>query len=137
MAWAKQISRAGNGQGALAERTEACTLRTWDASDESLRNFTGKTHEKGNCPHCSFASFGASFRALSGASSDASEEAFVFRLADVWHRAQALRNNGDRKVKRTSKDETKHGRARHETEDGCASRNYGGHIRGGIVVEMP
>ena len=46
MARAKQISRAGNGQGALAERTEALPLRTWDASDESLRNFTGKTHEK-------------------------------------------------------------------------------------------
>ncbi|MBR3777463.1 MAG: hypothetical protein IKL02_07720 [Kiritimatiellae bacterium] len=25
--------------------------RTWDASDGSLRNFTGKTQKKGNCPH--------------------------------------------------------------------------------------
>ena len=25
-------------------------LRTWDASDESLRNFTGTTHDKDNCP---------------------------------------------------------------------------------------
>ena len=38
-----------------------------------------------------FTSFGASFRALSGASSDVSEEVFVFRPADVGKRAQAPR----------------------------------------------
>ena len=55
-------------------------LRSWEASDGSLRNFTGKTQKKGNCPQCSFASFGVSFRALSGASSDVPEEVSVFRL---------------------------------------------------------
>ena len=36
----KQISRAGR------RRTVAQPLRTWDASRESLRNFTGKTHRR-------------------------------------------------------------------------------------------
>lgn len=41
----KQISRAGR------RRTVATPLRTWDASRESLRNFTGKDAQKGNCPY--------------------------------------------------------------------------------------
>ena len=44
-------------------------------------------------PSCSFTSFGASFRALSGASSDASEEVSVFRLADVWIRGASSEEN--------------------------------------------
>ena len=36
----KQISRAGR------RRTVAQPLRTWDASRESLRNFTGKAHRR-------------------------------------------------------------------------------------------
>ena len=59
--------------------SRAATLRPWEASDGSLRNFTGKTQKKGNCPQSSFASFDVSFRALSGASSDALEEVSVFR----------------------------------------------------------
>ena len=37
-------------------------------------NFACKNAQKGNCPKMQFASFGVSFRALSGASRDASEE---------------------------------------------------------------
>ena len=54
--------------------------RTWDASDGILRNYACKDAQKGQLPLCSFASFGVSLRALSGASRDASEEVFVFRL---------------------------------------------------------
>ena len=42
-----------------------------------------KDAQKGNCPKMQFASFGVSFWALSGASSDASEEVSVFCLSDV------------------------------------------------------
>lgn len=69
----KQISRAGR------RRTVAQPLRTWDASRESLRNFTGKTHRRDAALEMQFTSFGISFRALSGASRDASEEVSVFR----------------------------------------------------------
>ena len=54
--------------------------RTWDASNGSLRNFIGMTREEDTASPCSFASFDVSFRALSGASFDASEEVFVSRL---------------------------------------------------------
>ena len=74
-----------------AQISRAVPLRSWEASDGSLRNFTGKTQKKGNCPQSSFASFGASFRALSGASSDASEEVSFSAPTDVWKRAQAPR----------------------------------------------
>ena len=67
----QQISRAGR------RRIVALARRTWEASDESLRNFAGKTLKEDAVSKRSFASFGASFRALSGASSDASEEVFV------------------------------------------------------------
>ena len=40
----KQISRAGR------RRTVAQPLRTWDASQESLRNYTCKDAQKGCCP---------------------------------------------------------------------------------------
>ena len=43
----KQISRAGR------RRTVAQPLRTWDASQESLRNFTGKTHRRDAPSRCS------------------------------------------------------------------------------------
>ena len=76
----KQISRAGR------RRTVAQPLRTWDASRESLRNFTGKTHRRDAALEMQFASFGVSFRALSGASRDALEEVFVFRPFDYWKR---------------------------------------------------
>ena len=39
---------------------------------------------------CGYVSFGVSFRALSGASRDASEEVFVFRPLRCLNRAQAL-----------------------------------------------
>ena len=77
----KQISRAGNGRAHTPGAPPS--PRTWDASDESLRNFAGKTRKEDAVSKRSFASFGASFRALSGASCDASEEVFVFRPADV------------------------------------------------------
>ena len=79
----QQISRAGR------RRIVALARRTWEASDESLRNFIGKTREE-DAAFVQFTSFGASFRALSGASSDASEEVFVSRPADS-NGAQALR----------------------------------------------
>ena len=44
----KQISRAGNG---MARSPSApSSLRTWDASQESLRNYACKDAQKGNCP---------------------------------------------------------------------------------------
>ncbi len=42
--WTKQISRAGTGRARSPSAPPL--LRTWDASRESLRNFTGKTHRK-------------------------------------------------------------------------------------------
>ena len=81
--------------------SRAAPLRSWEASDGSLRNFTGRTQKKGNCPQSSFASFGASFRALSGASSDASEEVSFSAPSVVWNGAQALgERDTDEKGKR-------------------------------------
>lgn len=79
----KQISRAGR------RRTVAQPLRTWDASQESLRNFTGKMHRRDVALEMQFASFGISLRALSGASRDASEEVSVFRPLRCLKRAKA------------------------------------------------
>jgi len=62
-----------------AQISRAATLRSWDASRESLRNFTRKTHRMALPHKSSFASSDVSFRALSGASRDASEEVSVFR----------------------------------------------------------
>ena len=80
---ARQIPRAGR------RRTVALPLRTWVALDGSLRNFTGKTHEEDTASPSSFTSFGVSFRALSGASSDASEEVSVSRFRRCLKLAQA------------------------------------------------
>ena len=54
-------------------------LWPWEALDGSLRTFIGKTRKE-DTALVQFTSFGASFRALSGASSDVSEEVSVFRL---------------------------------------------------------
>ena len=57
----------------------ASLLWPWEALDGSLRTFIGKTRKE-DTALVQFTSFGASFRALSGASSDVSEEVSVFRL---------------------------------------------------------
>ena len=44
----------------------------------------------GNCPKMQFASFGVSFRALSGASRDASEEVLFSAPADVWEKSTSF-----------------------------------------------
>ena len=67
--------------------------RTWDASNGSLRNFIGMTREEDTASPCSFASFDVSFRALSGASFDASEEVFVSRPRRLQNGAQDLRES--------------------------------------------
>ena len=54
-------------------------LRTWEASQESLRTSLVKAHRRVTALKMQFASFGVSLRALSGASCDASEEVSVFR----------------------------------------------------------
>jgi len=48
IAAAKQISRAGNGRARSPSAPPS--LRTWDASQESLRNYACKDAQKGNCP---------------------------------------------------------------------------------------
>ena len=49
IAAAKQISRAGNGR-AYTPGAPPSFPRTWDASQESLRNYACKDAQKGNCP---------------------------------------------------------------------------------------
>ena len=51
---------------------------------------------EGTALKSSFASFDVSFRALSGASSDASEEVPVSRLADYWKGAMMNKKKGVR-----------------------------------------
>ena len=81
IAAAKQNSRAGSR---AIGRT-----RTWDASNGSLRTFIGMTREEDTAHLCSLASFDVSFRALSGASFDASEEVSVSRRFRCLNGAQA------------------------------------------------
>ena len=71
--------------------SRAATLRSWEASNESLRNFIGMTRRMALPHKSSFASSDVSFRALSGASFDASEEVFVPAPVDVWNGTQILR----------------------------------------------
>ena len=82
----KQISRAGR------RRTVAQPLRTWDALQESLRNYTCKDAQKGCCPQnavcllrCIFTgSLRRLLRCIGGG--------FRFpALADVWKGGQAPR----------------------------------------------
>ncbi len=56
-----------------------------------------KDARRGHCCPGSFTSFDVSFRALSGASSDASEEVSVFRPRRCLKRAQALGRRGSRR----------------------------------------
>jgi len=77
----KQISRVGSREdrlntdmGSVARKPENFACK--DASEKAL-------------PSCSFASFGVSLRALSGASCDASEEVSVFRPRRYLERSAA------------------------------------------------
>ena len=82
----KQISRAGR-VALVATAGKSRVPRGRHPADmgsvaRKPENFTGMTHRK-VLPSKQSTSFGVSFRALSGASCDASEEVFVFRPSDV------------------------------------------------------
>ena len=79
--------------------------RTWDASQESLRNFTCKDAEKGTAlQKRSLASSGVSLRALSGASCDASEEVSVFRPRRYLERSASSQEDAARRRRKSMSD---------------------------------
>ncbi len=85
----KQISRAGR------RRTVVTPLRTWDASDGSLRNFTGKTQKKGNCPRNAVSPPSVYLSGLSQAPHPMHRRRFPFSAPPMSEEGESLRETRD------------------------------------------